>query len=212
MSQVPEQLCLLLGISVLTVILVFSVPSKWGWTKPPQRPMQVDCLAPCILSSWEINMTFIQGLPSSVYCHHWYVLKDSLDNPIHWGLAADDKYPMTPLGAYSTLHAVISSKQSSCRQPITAGDRQASRMSQQESGIQLKGKSQGLTLLLRLWNAHKKGHSMITLQKTQQAGERVRCSYLHPTNGQKQLTPVVELGKAERSWEGQSCRRISSLN
>lgn len=83
MSQVPEQLCLLLGISVLTVILVFSVPSKWGWTKPPQRPMQVDCLAPCILSSWEINMTFIQGLPSSVYCHHWYVLKDSLDNPIH---------------------------------------------------------------------------------------------------------------------------------
>jgi hypothetical protein len=25
-------------------------------------------------------------------------------------------------------------------------------------------------------------------------------SYLHPTNGQKQLTPVVELGEAERSW------------
>ena len=35
--------------------------------------------------------------------------------------------------------------------------------------------------------------------KTQQAAERVRCRYLHPTNGQKQLTPVVELGKAERS-------------
>jgi hypothetical protein len=26
-----------------------------------------------------------------------------------------------------------------------------------------------------------------------------QCSYLHPTNGQKQLTPIVELGKAERS-------------
>jgi hypothetical protein len=29
--------------------------------------------------------------------------------------------------------------------------------------------------------------------------ERVRCGYLHPTNRQKQLTPVVELGKAKRS-------------
>jgi hypothetical protein len=36
---------------------------------------------------------------------------------------------------------------------------------------------------------------MTALQKTQQAAERVRCRYLHPTNGQKQLTPVVELGK-----------------
>jgi hypothetical protein len=36
---------------------------------------------------------------------------------------------------------------------------------------------------------------MITLQKTQQAAERVRCRYLHPTNGQKLLIPVVELGK-----------------
>ena len=59
--------------------------------------------------------------------------------------------------------------------------------------------SQGLTLLLRLWNAYKKGPSMTTLWKTQQAAEIVRCRYLHPTNTQKQLTPVVELGKAERS-------------
>jgi hypothetical protein len=36
---------------------------------------------------------------------------------------------------------------------------------------------------------------MATLWKTQQAAERVRCRYLHPTNGQKLLTPVVELGK-----------------
>ena len=41
---------------------------------------------------------------------------------------------------------------------------------------------------------HKKGPSMTTLRKTQQAAERVRCRYLHPTNGQNLLTPVVELG------------------
>jgi hypothetical protein len=39
---------------------------------------------------------------------------------------------------------------------------------------------------------------VITLWKTQQAAERVRCRYLHPINGQEQLTPVVELGK---SWK-----------
>jgi len=39
---------------------------------------------------------------------------------------------------------------------------------------------------------------MTALQKTQQAAERVRCRYLHPTNGQKLLTPVLELGK---SWK-----------
>jgi hypothetical protein len=32
----------------------------------------------------------------------------------------------------------------------------------------------------------------------QQAAERVKCRYLHPTNGQKQLT-LVELRKAERN-------------
>jgi hypothetical protein len=40
---------------------------------------------------------------------------------------------------------------------------------------------------------------MIALQKTQQAAEKVRYRYLHPTNGQNLLTPVVELEKAERS-------------
>jgi hypothetical protein len=39
---------------------------------------------------------------------------------------------------------------------------------------------------------------MTALRKTQQAAERVRCIYLQPTNGQKQLTPVVELGKGEK--------------
>lgn len=83
---------------------------------------------------------------------------------------------------------------------------------QAQSGIQLKGRSHSLTLLLRLWSAHKKGPSMAILRKTQQATERVRCRYLHPNNGQKQLSPVVILGKAERSWEGWSYRKTSSLN
>jgi hypothetical protein len=39
---------------------------------------------------------------------------------------------------------------------------------------------------------------MTPLQKAQQAAERVRDRYLHPTNGQKLLTPVIELGK---SWK-----------
>jgi hypothetical protein len=38
-----------------------------------------------------------------------------------------------------------------------------------------------------------------SFQLKEAAVERVRCRYLHPTNRQKQLTPVVELGKAERS-------------
>ena len=71
---------------------------------------------------------------------------------------------------------------------------------QAQSGNQLDAPIElGLTLLLRLWSIHKKGPIMTALRKIQQAAERVRCSYLHPTNGQKQLTPVVELGKAERS-------------
>jgi hypothetical protein len=81
-----------------------------------------------------------------------------------------------------------------------------------QSRIQLKGSSQGLTILLRLWCAHKQGPGITAFQKTQQAAEWVRCRSLYPTNGQKQLTPVVELGKAERSWGGWSCRRTSNLN
>jgi hypothetical protein len=78
--------------------------------------------------------------------------------------------------------------------------------SQAQIGIQLKGRPQGLTLLLMLWCAHKKGPFMIALQKTQQAAERVRCRYLHPTNGQKLLNPVVELGK---NWK--KLRRRATL-
>jgi hypothetical protein len=39
---------------------------------------------------------------------------------------------------------------------------------------------------------------MTALGKIQQAAERVRCRYLHLTNGQKQLAPIVELRK---SWK-----------
>jgi hypothetical protein len=42
-----------------------------------------------------------------------------------------------------------------------------------------------------------KGPIMIALRKTQKAAERVRCRYLHPTDEQKLLTPVVKLGE---SW------------
>jgi hypothetical protein len=42
------------------------------------------------------------------------------------------------------------------------------------------------------------GPIMTVLRKTQQAAEKVRYRYLYPTNGQKQLTTAVELGKAER--------------
>ena len=64
--------------------------------------------------------------------------------------------------------------------------------------IQLKGRSQGLRLLLILSCTYKQEPSMTALGKTQQAAERVRCRYLHPTNGQKPGTPVFELGK---SWK-----------
>jgi hypothetical protein len=51
---------------------------------------------------------------------------------------------------------------------------------------------------MRLWSTDTKGPVMSALQKTQQATERVRYRYLHPINGEKLLTPVVELGK---SWK-----------
>jgi hypothetical protein len=45
------------------------------------------------------------------------------------------------------------------------------------------------------------------------AAERVRYKYLHPTNGQKLLSPVVELReKLEEAEEGDPVRRNSSLN
>jgi hypothetical protein len=66
---------------------------------------------------------------------------------------------------------------------------------------------------MRLRSALKKRPIMTALQKTHQAAERLRCRYLHPTNGQKLVTIMVEL---EKSWKnprrGQPYRRTSSLN
>jgi hypothetical protein len=41
-----------------------------------------------------------------------------------------------------------------------------------------------------------KGTSHDCPPEDQQAAERLRCRYLHPTNEQKLLTPVLELGKS----------------
>jgi hypothetical protein len=43
---------------------------------------------------------------------------------------------------------------------------------QAQSEIQLRGRSQSLILLLRLWSTQKKGFIMTALRKTQQAAER----------------------------------------
>ena len=44
----------------------------------------------------------------------------------------------------------------------------------------------------------KKVSVMTAFQKTQEVAERLKHRYLHPTNGQKLLTPVVEL---RESWK-----------
>ena len=47
---------------------------------------------------------------------------------------------------------------------------------------------------------------MVALQKVYMATERVRCRYLHPTNGPKLVNGVVEL---EKGWE--KLRRRATL-
>jgi hypothetical protein len=50
--------------------------------------------------------------------------------------------------------------------------------------------------------------SWLPSERPQKTAENIRCRYLHPTNGQQLLIPIVEWGKAERRWgEGQFCRR-----
>jgi hypothetical protein len=65
-------------------------------------------------------------------------------------------------------------------------------------------------LLLILLYDYKQESIMTAFWKIQQAAERVRCRYLHPTNGQNLVTPVVELGKSYKNlkrsltlWEDQ---------
>jgi hypothetical protein len=52
-------------------------------------------------------------------------------------------------------------------------------------GIHLKGRLQGLTLLLMLWCAYRQEPSMAVLWEAQQAAGWDRGRYSHPTNGQK---------------------------
>jgi hypothetical protein len=73
-------------------------------------------------------------------------------------------------------------------------------------GSSSRGAPRGLTLLLGLCSSQKKGPNMTALHKTQQAAETLGCRYLHPTNGQELLIPVVELGE---SWK--KLRRRATL-
>jgi hypothetical protein len=55
---------------------------------------------------------------------------------------------------------------------------------------------------------------MTALRRTQQEAERVRSSYLYPTNGEKLLTSVVELGEnlEEAKEEGDLVEGTRSFN
>jgi hypothetical protein len=73
-----------------------------------------------------------------------------------------------------------------------------------------QGRSQSKTLFLRLWRSHNNGSIMTALRNTQQAAERVRCRYFHPTNGQKQLNPVVKLGNTQHFLK--SCNSLPTVS
>jgi hypothetical protein len=51
---------------------------------------------------------------------------------------------------------------------------------QQQAQSVIQGRSQGLTLLLRQWDTHKKGPSMTALRKTQQAADSDADSCTQP--------------------------------
>jgi hypothetical protein len=53
-----------------------------------------------------------------------------------------------------------------------------------------------------LWCACRQEPSMDAPQEAEQSPERVRCRYFHQTNGQKQVTPVLNWRKSGRSWVG----------
>ena len=60
-------------------------------------------------------------------------------------------------------------------------------------GVVLMDKTEALRASRKNQNRQPKKRPLMTVQ---QAAKRVRCRYLHPTNGQNLLTPVVELGKS----------------
>jgi hypothetical protein len=69
-------------------------------------------------------------------------------------------------------------------------------------------------LLLRLWSAHKKGPNMTDCPlKDPTSNWKSHMQIFVPNQWTEQLNPVVELGKAERSWgERLPYRRTGSLN
>ena len=68
---------------------------------------------------------------------------------------------------------------------------------------------QDLTLLVRLWSAHKKGPSMTALKKTLQAAERVRCIYLHLTNGRSWIREKLEEAEEKGNPVGEQAVSIN---
>ena len=81
---------------------------------------------------------------------------------------------------------------------------------QVQSGIQLKGKSQGLTLLLRLWSTHKKGPSMSAFWKTQQEAES-QMQLFAPNQWTEVADPCCWIREGWKKLR-RFCRRSSSLN
>jgi hypothetical protein len=58
-----------------------------------------------------------------------------------------------------------------------------------------------------------RGASRVALQKAQQAADWDKSRYLHPTNGQKLETPVIEVGKGWKKLKRRvTYRKTSSLN
>ena len=52
-----------------------------------------------------------------------------------------------------------------------------------------------------------------SLGEAQQAAERIRCSYIHPQNGQNPGTLVFELGKSSKKLRRRAThKKTSSLN
>jgi hypothetical protein len=63
-------------------------------------------------------------------------------------------------------------------------------------GINLKGRLQGLTLLLKLCCAYRQ--NLPSERPNKQLSETKADRYLYPTNGQKLRIDVVELGKENK--------------
>ena len=97
--------------------------------------------------------------------------------------------------AYEMIHWLIVPVWKNCRDKNGEEPEGKKVQWQAQSGIQFKGRSWA-------WYYHKQELSMATFQ---QAAERVRCRYLHPTIRQKLVTPVVKLGEI---WNKQK-RRVT---